>query len=261
MKTKLLLLLLALVFNVSARADTPFDSNATERAIEQAYLCASEPQLAEAVKPLGVALAADSKNPSLLYERAFAHYAATVPSRATNNKDAMLAEFEQAIALLERVRGQPWEAEACALHANILGFLIGLKGGVSGMTLGPKSNQLMARASKVLPNSPRVLLFRGEALLNTPAAFGGDPIAGVKLLQQAVDLFGAMETNPTRATIPAAGPLWGHADALTWLGLGKKKAGDLAAARMAWQQALALEPDYAWVKFVLLPSLDPEAAK
>ena len=31
---------------------------------------------------------------------------------------------------------------------------------------------------------------------------------------------------------------------------------DLAAARAAWQQALTIEPNDAWVKFALLPSLD-----
>ena len=255
MKNQILLTVLALA--VSARAET---SNASaiaaeaERAIERAYLRASETQLAEAAQPLAAALAAEPKNPALLYERAFAHYAATSPLRAANKKDAMLAEFDKAIALLERVHGQPWDAEAAALHGTILSNLIGLKGGMTGMTLGPKSGQLLARADKALPGNPRVALFRGIALLNTPPMFGGDPAEGGKLLQQSADAFAS-------ADAAAPGPHWGRADALTWLGLAKQKTGDAAAARTAWDQALALEPDYAWVKFALLPSLDQKKPK
>lgn len=242
-------LLVALALAVSARAQTataiPAD---TEHAIEVAYLHASSTQLATAVKPLDAALAADPKNPSLLYLRAFAHYAATASLRVAHDKDGMLAEYEKAVALLERVNGQPWEAEASALRGSILGSLIGLKGGMSGMTLGPKSGRLLAEAAKALPGNPRVLLFRGISLLLTPAMFGGDPVESLKVLQQSVDAF-------AKADASAPGPHWGYADALTWLGLAQQKAGDLAAARRAWEQALAIEPDDGWVKFALLPSL------
>lgn len=249
MKTKLVLAVLSLAAIVHAEPTT-IDAviASAEPAIERAYLRASETLLTEAVKPIDTALAADPKNPALLYERAFAHYGATSSLRATNHKEAIQAELEKSVALLERVKGEPWESEAAALRGSILGQLIGLKGGMSGMTLGPKSNQLLARADKSLPGNPRVLLFRGISLLNTPAMFGGDATSGTKLLQQSADAF-------AKADASAAGPHWGQADALTWLGIAKKQAGDLAAARAAWEKALALEPDYGWVKFALLPSL------
>ncbi len=247
MKTKLLLPALALIATLHAAPTTA----ETEQAIEHAYLTASETPLVEALKPLDAALATDPKNPALLYERAFAHYAATSPLRAANNKEAIVAELEKSAALLERVKGEPWESEAAALRGTILGQLIGLKGGLSGMTLGPKSNQLLARADKSLPGNPRVLLFRGISLLSTPAAFGGDAAAGTKLLQQSADAF-------AKADASASGPHWGRADALTWLGIAKKQTGDIAASRAAWEKALALEPDYGWVKFALLPSLTPQ---
>jgi tetratricopeptide (TPR) repeat protein len=85
--------------------------------------------------------------------------------------------------------------------------------------------------------------------LFTPKEYGGDPVEAAAMLQQAVDHFAAPGNLPP-------GPVWGHADALAWLGIARQQAGDLAAARTAWQQALAIEPNYAWVKFALLPSLD-----
>ena len=263
MKTRHLLLVSAALL-ASAHAETA-NTDAlvadAERAIERAYLRGSTAQLTEAVKPIDAALAADPTNPALLYERAFAHYAATSALRAARKNPPLIAEFEKAAAILERVRGQPWEAEAAALHSCILGNLIGIKGGMSGMTLGPKSGQLMSRAAKALPaGNPRLQLFRGISLLNTPKAFGGNPAEGTKLLQQAVEVFAA-EAGAGNGSAPAAGPRWGRADALTWLGIAQQKAGDLAAARATWEQVLAIEPDHGWVKFGLLPSLDKPAAK
>lgn len=226
-----------------------------EPAIERAYLHTSATELVAAVKPLEAALAAEPKNPALLYERAFAHYAAVATLRAKKDTAAMIAELEKAGALLDDVKGQPWEGEAAALHSTILGQLIGFKGGMAGMTLGPKSGKLMDRATKSLTaDNPRVLLFRGLSLYSTPAMYGGDPAKGMALLQQAVDAF-------AKADAATPGPHWGQVDALTWLGIAKQKAGDAAAARAAWEQALALEPDDGWVKFALLPSLAAKSGK
>jgi tetratricopeptide (TPR) repeat protein len=255
MKTQLLLL--AAVLTTGASAESPTSASlatVAERAIEHAYLCADAAALAAAVKPLAAALAREPDNAALLYVRAFGYYAATAPLRATNNKEAIQAQLEQAVALLQRVKGAPWEVEAAALQGSILGQLIGLKGGLAGMTLGPKSSRLLARAAQAAPDNPRGLLFRGISLLSTPTMWGGDPVEGTKLLQQAVDRFVGDD-------VAAPGPHWGRADALTWLGIAKQKAGDTAGARTAWQQALAIEPDYAWVKFALLPSLGQKAPK
>jgi len=255
MKTKLLLLAAVLVANAHAESSTNDTlAAAAERAIERAYLRADATALAEAVKPLAAALAREPNHAALLYIRAFGYYAATAPLRAANDKEAIQAQLEQAVALLKRVKGAPWEAEAAALRGSILGQLIGLKGGLAGMTLGPESSRLLAHAAKAAPASPRQLLFRGISLLSTPTMWGGDPGEGAKLLQQSVDRFAADD-------LPADGPQWGRGDALTWLGIAKQKAGDFAAARTAWEQALAIEPDYAWVKFALLPSLGQKPPK
>jgi tetratricopeptide (TPR) repeat protein len=229
------------------------DVTATEVALERAYLRATSAEFTAATAELDAALKADGKNPALLYQRGFASYAAGAALRAPQDKARLIATYEQAVATLGRVQGMPWEAEAAALEGSILGQLIGLKGGMAGMTLGPKSGQLLSRAARQLPASPRVQLFRAISLLNTPPSFGGNPQEGTRLLEEAVAGF-------AREDRAAPGPHWGAADALTWLGLAKQKAGDVAAARAAWEKALTLEPDYAWVKFALLPKLAQKAA-
>ncbi len=259
MKSKIVILTATLaglaLFIPSAEAEAGIDPTAIERAMERASLRSSATELATSVKPLDAALAADAKNPALLYARGFAHYAATASLRAAKNKEALIAEFERAIAVLERVKGQPWEAEAAALHSSILGSLIGLKGGLSGMTLSPKAAKLIDRAAKALPGNPRVLMVRGTTLVNTPPAFGGDVAGGAKLLAQAAEIFAATQTAEGKDKGAEPGPRWGRAETLAWLGIARKKMGDSVGARAAWEGALALEPDYGWVKFALLPSL------
>ena len=251
MKTKVLILAATLAANAFAESSTAGFFQASERTIEHACLRGDVTAFAEAVKPLDEGLARTPGDPALLYTRGYAFYASSALLRRTNDRAALQQCFESAEGLLERVHGAPWEAEADALRANILGSLIGLQRdpALAGATLGAKSGRLLAKAAREAPGSPRVLLFRGTSLLFTPEAFGGNPAEGAKLIQQAADRFAADDAS-------APGPHWGRADALTWLGIAKQKAGDAAGARAAWEQALALEPKYAWVKFALLPSLD-----
>ena len=248
MKTGLLVLAIALAANAGAEPSAPATLAATETAIERAGLRADADALAQAVRPLDAALAREPDNAALLYTRAFGHYAATAPLRAAKERGAMRVQLEQAVALLQRVKDPRWAAEAAALHGGILGQLIDLEGGVSGMTLGPKSRRLLEQAARTAPASPRVLLFRGIAQLNTPPIWGGDPAEGAELLQQAVDRFEA-------GAQPAGAPRWGHAEALAWLGIARRRAGDTGRARTAWERALVLDPDYRWVRLALLPSL------
>lgn len=222
-----------------------------ESTIERAGLRADAVALAAAVKSLETAFAVAPDQPALVYTRGFACYVGSGLHRGPKDQAAREQCLKEAVSFLERVKGAPWEAEAAAMHGAILGELIGLQKdpAEAGAMLGPESSRLLAQAVAAAPTSPRVLVFRGRLLLFTPKEYGGDPAEAAALLQQAVDLFAAPGAHPP-------GPAWGHADALTWLGIAKQQAGDLAAARAAWQQALVIEPNYGWVKFALLPSLD-----
>jgi tetratricopeptide (TPR) repeat protein len=227
-----------------------------ESVIERAGHCADAPALARAIKSLDDALAVTPDQPALLYTRGYAGYVDSGLHRGPKKQAAGEQCLRDAAGFLERVKGAPWETEAAALRGAILGALIGMQKdpAQAAATLGPESSELLAQAATAAPTSPRVLLFRGQSLLFTPPEYGGDPVEGAALMQKAVD--------GLAAAMPTDGPRWGHAEALAWLGFAKKQAGDLAAARAAWQQALAIEPNYAWIKFALLPSLaQPPSAK
>jgi tetratricopeptide (TPR) repeat protein len=254
MKTLLLLFFFcpAILFGAPAAPD-PADKIAAnaELSIERAGHCTDTAALANAVRLLDNALVATPDEPALLYARGYACYVNSGLHRRPGDQAALEQCLRDAVGFLERVKGEPWEAEAAALRGTALGTLIGLQKdpAQAGATLGVESSRLLALAASAAPGSPRVLLFRGQALLFTPQEFGGDPAEGAALIKQAVDRFAGAGASPT-------GPTWGHADALAWLGIAKKQAGDLAAARAAWQQALVIEPNYAWVKYALLPTLD-----
>ena len=156
--------------------------------------------------------------------------------------------MEAAVKLLEQMNNPAWQAEACGLQGYVLNQLIGVKGMGIAMENGPKSSALLAQAGGMAPENPRILFFRGVSLVTTPEQWGGDLAQGTKLLEQAEASF----EHPAKNAMVH----WGHGESLVWLGIAKQKAGDIGAARAAWQKALGLEQNYSWVKYVLLPSLE-----
>lgn len=150
---------------------------------------------------------------------------------------------------LERaVELRPEWAEAHALLSAIYGRKAG-QGMISGMRYGPKAGNAMQRAKELAPDNPRVILVDAISLYNTPSMFGGDKQKAVGRLQAAIDRFEATTPNDPLA------PQWGHADAYAWLGTAHLDAGRPDAAKQALENALDVRPDYAWVKYVLMPKV------
>ncbi|HEY0528368.1 MAG TPA: tetratricopeptide repeat protein, partial [Gemmatimonadaceae bacterium] len=98
-------------------------------------------------------------------------------------------------------------------------------------------------------SNPRVWLLRGIQSIYTPEQYGGGLTNAESQLNRAISLFAA--DNPV-----APSPSWGRAEAYVWLGQVLQKQNRKTEARAAYQQALALQKDYPWVKYSLLPSLD-----
>lgn len=253
MKTKILnSLLFSLIVSAAAAADTASLVEA-ETKIESASLHVDAGLLALQVEMIEKELAAAPADPALNYFRAMAHYAEGCLARAQKNPKNAGTQFEEAVKNLEQIKSGPFETEAMAFRGYLLNQLIGVKGSASAMTLGPKSGNLLGQAAGRAPANPRVMFFQGVSLVTTPEMFGGDIAAGTKLLERAEAAFGKQAKD--------AAVHWGQAEALAWLGIAKKKSGDLDGARKAWERALAVEPEYGWVKYVLLPSLEKSAAK
>ena len=148
----------------------------------------------------------------------------------------------------------PQAAEAYALLASAYGRQIGLNP-IKGMVLGRRAQQALKKAVQLAPDNPRVVLCTAIRDFNTPGMFGGSKEKGLQGFQRAAELFAREEpTDPIH-------PAWGHSRTYAWLGLAYQDRGELALARAAFAKALAINPDFSWVKNVLLPELEKAVEK
>ena len=150
------------------------------------------------------------------------------------------------VKLEASLSGRPM-AETHALLASVLGQLIGVNA-ANGPIYGARVPIEMTAATTLGPSNPRVWLLKGIQSIYTPAQYGGGLGIAEGELKKAIQLFA------TDAPV-APNPSWGKAEAYVWLGQALQKQNKISEARSAYQQALAIQPDYPWVTYSLLPSL------
>lgn len=155
--------------------------------------------------------------------------------------------------LLDVIKGDPQNAEALALLSTVYGQMIGTSAW-KGITLGPKSSAAIEQALKLAGANPRVALLSGVGAFFAPSMFGGGPDKAEQELKRADSLFSAESPNKSW-------PNWGRLDVLAWLGQVLASRGNRDGARALYMQALAAQPDYAWVKYALMPALDSRSRK
>jgi len=140
-------------------------------------------------------------------------------------------------------------AEAWALLSGSYGQMMGINP-MRGMSLGPKSSDALEKAKELAPKNPRVWIISGTQDYFTPSMFGGDKEQALKTFKKAARL--AKQESIEDPLMPS----WGHAEAYAWIGIAQMNAERYAEARTAFEKALELNPDYGWVKGVLLPKLE-----
>jgi hypothetical protein len=216
--------------------------------IERAVLANDSTALVGAGAMIDKALTAFPNDPLLLHYRAYALYRESVGGDDDGKlSDAHQVRLKRAIDLLERSAAARPLPETQALLASCLGTLAGT-GMTNGMRYGPAASSAGERARTLGPSNPRVLLLAGISAWFTPSMWGGGKDKGYALLQSAVAAFA--KDQPVRPL-----PAWGQAEAYAWLGQMEKDRGNAGAARAAYDRALAIAPDYAWVRDVLRPAL------
>ena len=157
--------------------------------------------------------------------------------------------LDEARTVLEKSLAIKPMPETYALLSSVLGRSIGFHP-LKAMFLGPESGSQMTSAIALGPNNPRVWLLRGIGAMFTPAQFGGGLSEAEKHLKKAAELFGSDHPVP-----PA--PSWGKAETYAWLGQIYQKQNRPADATAAYNNALAIDPQFNWVRNVLLPSVKP----
>ncbi len=244
---KLLPLLLLVAFLPLAATQTTLDEKMRSQ-FYQAYLTNSLLLWKNGLQELEAAYQS-SEDPEILLAMARAEVGAVGACFAQQ-------DFDQAANWLERaekhvktlLKTNPDLPEAHALIAGIYGQKIALKP-IRGMFLGGKSNKHLQRAIELGPENPLAHFQRGNNYYHTPAAFGGDLDKAVEHLQAARRLYEQCNMAEN----------WEYLNTLAWLGQALAKQGNPQAARSVYERALQVEPEFGWVKKVLLPALQERA--
>lgn len=149
----------------------------------------------------------------------------------------------------ELIDKKQFEGEAKALNAGLYMMRLAVNQ-MEAMALFPKIHELLDEADALPGSNPRSLLIRGIMLLNTPAAFGGSPEKAVENFSKAVEMYaGVKKDSPIT---------WGHVETLAWLGQAYQRLNMNDKAKETYEKALSIEPEFAWVKEMLLPALSKE---
>ncbi len=161
--------------------------------------------------------------------------------------------LDSAVAHLERaIEKNDSLAEAHALLSSCYGMQISFSP-LSGIWRGPKSGSEMSKAKTLSPKNPRVALLGAIGTYNTPALFGGGKEKGFEVLKEATELFNQWKT------VDSLQPDWGREQVYAWMGIAHLDRKETILARKAFEKALEINPDYGWVKYVLMKKVTSES--
>ena len=174
------------------------------------------------------------------YDKAYANYRLAISANVMGQKTLASSALTTAQTTLEALETSQANAESLALLSSVYGMQVALDNS-KGATLGMKSAKAIASAEQLEPQNPRVALVKAIAAYNTPAIFGGSMQNAKTLATTAIERFAQ----------PCDNICWGEAEAYTWRGLAKQELGDSQGAIEDWQQAIKVQADYGWAKFLL----------
>lgn len=253
MKTLITILLILFLFPVLlfSQPDVNIDSLIIQgkQQLKQAENSWQEPDLLQA-RAYFERLLTDNSNAWLVrYYIGLVDYRLTSFFFSRQDRDKSRPFIDDGIDQLQQcIESKPDFAEAHGLLSSLYGNKIAVSP-FSAMTLGPKAGKAMNRALELEPNNPRNYLIQAWSAYYTPKMFGGSKEKAKKYFEQAIACF-----DSVKVTDPLL-PNWGHDEAYAWLGVAQMQDGELEAAKSHFERALAINPDYGWVKYVLLPEL------
>ncbi len=167
---------------------------------------------------------------------------------ATKDNDAIAAVVDRVDELLDEY----WDlndknAAAHGLYSALLGLKIA-QAPMKGMLYGSRATKYAAKGVELDPNDPAALYNAAGNLFYTPEQWGGDPEKAVTYLKKAVQQYGSDAAQD-----------WHYLSTLALLGQAQAKVGKTDEARATYQRALAAQPTFGYVKYMLLPELDKKS--
>ena len=202
-----------------------------------AYQTEDSNELADLRQMLSTQVKDEPGDVPLHYHLAHADYRYALILR---QKDARAAEaaFADCVQQLKIVTGSDErQVERLVLESACLGELSAYRK-VEGVLLRSAAADRLARAAKLAPRNPRVLLLQASSGLAHAAPGSGEAAAAFAALVSAAKQF--EESSATSIDTPG----WGHAEAFLALGSEYRRRGDLLAARNWIEKSLIAAPDY-----------------
>lgn len=254
---KRLILLLFFAFNVTLNFWTSSFSQELDsligqgkKLIEEGFVHSNKDQLDQGLSLLEEGRSQHRNNPLLNYYSGLANYRFANYFMETANNKMVKSHLEKAIRYLQKsIKLNKSDPESHALLASCYGMKISTNPFLA-MTMGPRSAQEFKIAEKLNSKNPRLYLLRGVGKYFTPKLFGGGKEKALTDLQKAARLF-RHETVPDSLR-----PRWGRIELHAWMGKIYLELDKFAEAREHLRVALAIEPEFKWVKIELLPKLD-----
>ena len=145
-------------------------------------------------------------------------------------------------------------SEISATH-SLISAIYGAKMGfypMKGMFLGPKSNEHMNKALSLDKDNAQAYRVKASSKFFTPEMFGGSIDESIELYEKAIELYEAQNNIEEN---------WEYIDCIAWLGIAYQKLENNDKAIQAYNKALKVEPNFSWVKHVLLPQALKSAEK
>jgi len=175
-------------------------------------------------------------------------------SNAQTPIDELKANLETAVADFESSFHKKEDfADAYASAASIHGWIAYLHRDDAALMKShiETSQRLLAKAEALEPSNPRVLWVRGGVFLFAPPAMGGSVERAIEIYQKQLEASGPLTP---RSPLPD----WGKPEALMSLAFAQimKSTPDLNAATDDARAALKLQPQWHYVRDILMPQIE-----
>jgi tetratricopeptide (TPR) repeat protein len=218
-----------------------------DRLMYQAYISQNyEPNLwKEAVNLRQTEVNKNPNDTGARYRLALAQFALISGTLRSSDEKLFDAYYEPLVQHLKTILdAQKDRADPHALLAAAYGVKMGYSP-MQGMLLGSKSDNLVEKAKRLDPHSPLAWKVYANSKFFTPEMWGGNLNEAIAGFEKAVELY---EKKPD-----SLANNWMYLDALAFLGQALVKKGDRPKAIAIYEKALKAEPEFGWVKHVLLP--------
>lgn len=188
----------------------------------------------------------EEDNAEQLYKTVMAQYGYIAYAIGVEKSEEAKTVLKRALQNLDKLEKLNYHAsELHALRGALLAFKIALNPYLAPV-VGPNAENNIKLAVKLNPKNPTAWVETGNMKYHLPAILGGSYDAAQDAYSKAVSHFEANNAKKCN---------WLYLNSLAWLGKSYETDGKLHEAKLVYQKALEIEPDFTWVKNDLYPGL------